>query len=190
MSTPLTLHVRKFTALSDAEERLLGDFFVTREVKRRAHLYEAEEVCSSLYFVESGLLRLHSVDENGAEKTLQFGLEGWWIGDLDSFARTIPSVFSLQAVETSRVTEITKAKYEPLFDAVPPMERYFRRVFQRGFAAALRRIHINESTSATERYHGFLKAYPDFVDRVPQYMLASFLGFSPEFLSKIRGRKE
>ncbi len=189
MSLPLLEHVRRFAALTPQQEQRVAELTRSRSLKKREHLFASGDVCKSLAFVQSGLLRLYSVSDSGGEKTLQFGLEGWWLADFDAFARKLPSEFSLQAVEATEVTLIERDAYDELFDAVPPMERYFRSVYQRGYSAALRRIHMNESKSAAERYQGFLKAYPDFVDRVPQYMLASFLGFTPEFLSKLRGRK-
>jgi CRP/FNR family transcriptional regulator, anaerobic regulatory protein len=84
---------------------------------------------------------------------------------------------------------IARADYDRLFDEIPSMERYFRLIYQRGVAAATRRVHLIESESATQRYQNFIRAYPGFVERVPGYMLSSFLGFSAEFLSKIRARK-
>ena len=186
----LARHVRRFTVLTESEESRLTDFFRLRTMKKREHRFSAGEVAPSLVFVESGLWRLYSLDENASEKTLQFGLEDWWIGDWDSFTRGVPSEFALQALEPSRAWLIDRESYEPLFEALPVMERYFRHVYQRGFAAQLRRVHLKDSRSASELYRHFSRAYPGFVDRVPQYMLASFLGFSPEFLSKIRARKE
>jgi CRP-like cAMP-binding protein len=189
MEITLAEHIRRFTAFSKQEEERLGEIVDVRTLVRKEHLFQAGEDAGQLAFVERGLLRLYSVSGRAKETTLQFGLEGWWLADWDGFEGRRPSQFHLQAVEESRIAVISRDGYEPLFAALPSLERYFRRVYQRAHGAAQRRIHLTATSSGEEMYRQFQRRYPDFVQRVPQYMLASFLGFTPEFLSKIRAKR-
>jgi CRP-like cAMP-binding protein len=185
---PLPTHIARFVRLSAEEEQQVIALASRKEVPRRSELFRAGDAPAWVY-VERGLLRLCKNEDDGSERTLQFGLEGWWIGDLEALGRGRVSEFSIHSVEDSTIVWLDAERYERLFERVPAMERYFRRVYQRGFAAGLRRVQLIDSISAADRYRNFVRDYPDFVERVPGYMLASFLGFSPEFLSKIRAQK-
>jgi CRP-like cAMP-binding protein len=182
-------HFEKMGGLSEAEISRALLFFERTEVRRREVLRPAGEVPGKLWYVEAGLLRLAILQSNGQEQTLQFALEGWWLEDLMAYLRRLESEFSVEAVEDSVVQAISWERYEALFEAEPKMERYFRKIYERGFAAAQRRQHRYELKTAGVRYDEFVKSYPEFVERIPQYMLASFLGVTPEFLSRLRRRR-
>lgn len=111
------------------------------------------------------------------------------MSDLGSFENTQPSSYYIQAVENSEIVSISKPKLEELFEKVPTLERYFRIVQQRAFIASQKRIEYIYSMSDEERYRHFNALFPDFIQRIPQYMLASYLGFTPQFMSKIRAKK-
>ena len=123
------------------------------------------------------------------EQTIQFALEIWWMADYTSFERQQPSDYYIQAVEKTEVLAISNDEQEALLQQHPAMERYFRLVHQRTHAAAQFRIKSLYSLSREEQYHQFNNKYPEFVQRIPQYLLASFLGFTPEYLSEIRARR-
>lgn len=127
--------------------------------------------------------------DQGTEQIIQFAIDNWWITDYMSLDHQQPSVFSLQAVEDSNIAIIHQSVQEELFNRVPQLERYFRIILQRAFAAYVMRIHYIFNESGEERYRHFNASFPEFVQRIPQYMLASYLGFTPEFLSKIRGKR-
>jgi CRP/FNR family transcriptional regulator, anaerobic regulatory protein len=188
MFTALFDHIRRFAPLDDEGETKLARFFEHRVLKKRGHFLTAGEVPGHIAFVQSGCLRLYHVNEFANERTLQFALEGWWLTDWDSFDRSAVSIFSIQAVEETTLAVLSRGNYEAAFDAVPVLERYFRKIFQRAAAAAQRRLYMTDTETAEDRYRNFQNQYPEFANRVPQYMLASFLGFSPELLSKIRAR--
>lgn len=143
----------------------------------------------SLFYVEEGLLRLSLTGQDGQEQTLQFAMEGWWIADFMAFFDGSVSTFSIDALEDSALRVLPRGDYEPLFVKCPALEGYFRRLYQRTYAAAQRRAHVHELRSAGDRYESFVANYPSFVERIPQYMLASFLGMTPEFLSRLRKRR-
>ena len=127
--------------------------------------------------------------DEGTEQIVQFAIDNWWITDYNSFDFQKPSLFNIQAVENCEIAFIKKETQEELFKKLPQLERYFRIILQRSFAASIMRIQYIFNQSGEERYRHFNSSFPDFVQRVPQYMLASYLGFTPEFLSKIRGKK-
>lgn len=186
---PLIVHIRRFVPLSDAEALRVTDALETVTIKKKAHLLEPGQSCRANHFIVKGCFRLYMVDENGSEQTVQFGIENWWITDYTGLESGRPATFYLQAIETSEVALLKKSAQEDLFAEIPALERYFRLIVQRAYAASLNRIQYLFSMSGEERYRHMSAALPEFVQRVPQYMLASYLGFTPEFLSKIRAGK-
>ena len=135
-------------------------------------------------------MRLYFVNRNGQELITQFGIENWWITDYSSLETSQPSNYYIQAIEDTELVSISKKAYEELLLNVPKMERYFRVILQKTHTANMRRFEYIRDQTDEERYQHFIGLYPGFVQRIPQYMLASYLGFTPQFLSKIRGRKE
>ena len=189
MYTPLYNHIDKFIKLSADERDILATMLKTAVYKKKAFLHEAGATCRENYFVVKGCLRLYFIDIKGVEQTTQFAIENWWISDLTSFLFQKPSDFYIQAAEATEVIVIENRHYEEMFDKLPRLEKYFRLIFQKLHQASQIRIKFLYSQTAEERYTSFNKSFPDFVQRVPQYMLASYLGFTPEFLSKIRAKK-
>jgi CRP/FNR family transcriptional regulator len=189
MYSALYSHINKFTDLSPDEQQVLASLLKASSFKKKAFLHEAGETCRANYFVVKGCLRLYFIDIKGAEQTTQFGIENWWISDLTSFIFQKPSEFYIQAAEDTEVIVIEHRYYDEIFDKLPKLEKYFRLIFQKLHQASQIRIKYLYSQTAEERYFNFSRLFPEFVQRVPQYMLASYLGFTPEFLSKIRSKK-
>lgn len=183
-------HIRRYTSLSANDEELLAAALVHRKVRKKEFLFEQGQTCNANYFILNGCLRMFTNTDQGTEQVIQFAIDQWWITDYTSLDLNKPTVFNLQAVEDSNLALLPKANQDELFTQVPQLERYFRIILQRAFAAYVMRIHYIFTESGEERYRHFSNAFPDFVQRVPQYMLASYLGFTPEFLSKIRGKKQ
>jgi len=182
-------HINRFIDLSNDEQETLASLLKSFSVKKKAFLLEQGETCKANYFVVNGCLRLYFIDIKGVEQTTQFAIENWWITDLTSFLFQKPSEFFIQASENTEVIAIAQNDYEEMFARIPKIERYFRLILQKNHQAAQRRIMFLYSFTAEERYHHFNGLFPEFVQRIPQYMLASYLGFTPEFLSKIRAKK-
>lgn len=187
MEISLAAHIRQ-TVPFGADELTLAPFLEVHRVPRRDHLKLPDSGRGTLVFVESGLLRLYSLDAQTRERTHQFGVEGCWVGGTRAFETEGASIVLWQAVEDSRVVVLPSEGYQKLLEAHPRLERYFLRVAQRAATAARRRSHLLANANGEERYWRFQRRYRSFVQRVPQHMLASFLGFTPEWLSKIRGR--
>ncbi|WP_029282288.1 Crp/Fnr family transcriptional regulator [Pedobacter sp. R20-19] len=189
MYSQLYNHIKKFVSLSSGEEEILAALLKTVSVNKKAFLLEQGQMCKANYFVVKGCIRLYFIDIKGAEQTTQFAIENWWLSDLTSFLFQKPSEFFIQAAETTEVIAIAHHHYEEMFTQLPKLERYFRLVLQKSHQAAQMRIRYLYSMTAEERYHHFNASFPEFVQRIPQYMLASYLGFTPEFLSKIRAKR-
>jgi CRP/FNR family transcriptional regulator len=186
MHEALFQHIEKFITLEPSEIDALESCLQPCKVKKKEHLLKEGQVCTTMYFIVKGCLRQYIINSKGAEQTLQFGIENWWITDLLSYHNHTPSHFYIQAVENSEVIVIEKSTLEALLIEIPKLERYFRIVSQKSFGAMQMRIKFLFTMSAEERYDHFNNHFPEFVQRVPQYMIASYLDFSAEFMSKIR----
>lgn len=149
---------------------------------------EAGEICKYTVFVEKGLLRSYTVDDKGAEHILQFSLSGWWTADLYSFLTQEPSPYNIEALEDSELLLITKPSWDLLLEQVPAFERYFRILIQNNLIHTQRRLMGSFSETAEEKYLKLLQDFPDIVQRVPQHMIASYLGITRETLSRTRSQ--
>lgn len=182
-------HINRFVRISDDEfEQILG-YVKPVSAKKKQNLHEAGKVCRSNIFVRKGCLRLFFINDKGVEQTIQFALENWWLSDYTSFSSQQTSSFYIQAVEKSEVVAIDFLAQEEMLQQFPQMERYFRLIHQRAHAASQKRLKDLFTQTREEIYHEFCEQYPDFVQRIPQYLLASFLGFTPEYLSEIRRKR-
>lgn len=189
MYTPLIDHIKKLVSLTAAEEEIIAACMQHKKLRKKDHLFKEGQICAANYFIVKGCMRTYTIDEKGSEQILQFGIDHWWMTDFMSMNTQTPSQFNIQAVEPTELIVFPVHVQEELFAAVPVLERYFRIILQRANAAAQMRVHFIFNMSGKERYEHFARVVPGFVQRVPQYMLASYLGFTPEFLSKIRAGK-
>lgn len=181
-------HLDKFITISDEEFTSVLSFFEVREIKKKQDLILSQEVCRSMFFVVKGCLRKFFVNEKGVEQTTEFAIENWWMTDTFAYERQIKTDFCIQAVEKSIILEINLQTQEELLKNHPVMERYFRMIYQRAYAASERRIRYLYEMTREELYVNFSTLYPWFIQRIPQYLIASFLGFTPEYLSEIRAK--
>ena len=190
MIESVIIHMKKHILLNKEEEALLASMLDVKEVKKKEYLLREGKVCRDNYFIVEGLFRLYLITAKGAEQVIQFGIENWWITEYASLKSGRPSEFYLQAVENSQIIVLSRGKEEELFAAIPQLERYFRLVLEKAYSAQLNRIHYIFNLTGEEKYFMMCKKYPDFIQRVPQYMLASYLGITPEFLSMLRAQKK
>jgi CRP/FNR family transcriptional regulator len=189
MYTNLLEHIRKYVTLSEDEAGLIVSKLKIVSIKKKDFLLVPGKICKVNNFVSKGCLRLYFINKKEQEQITQFGIEGWWITDYDSLDTQKPSRFYIQAVEDAEVIVWDKDVQEELTQTIPQLETYFRKVLQRAYAASQRRLEYIYSYTDEERYRNFSIRFPGFVQRIPQYMLASYLGFTPQFLSKIRAKK-
>jgi CRP/FNR family transcriptional regulator, anaerobic regulatory protein len=188
MSKVLQEHISRFIKITELEHKAIQLYFTANTFNKKQNLHEAGKACKSNYFVEKGCLRMFFINEKGIEQTVQFALENWWLSDYTSFATQKPSEFYIQAVEKSEILSLSYQAQEKMLQEFPILERYFRLIHQRVHAASQYRLKGLFSQTREEIYRQFVKQNPEFVQHIPQYLLASFLGFTPEYLSELRAR--
>ncbi|WP_025742216.1 Crp/Fnr family transcriptional regulator [Aquimarina pacifica] len=186
--TNILNNIRRYVSLNEEDEKQFISIIKTSKIKRRQFIVQPNFICLHQTYVHSGAFRSYFVSDQGAEHTIQFAIEDWFISDFNSYIHQTPASLFVEALEDSIVQQIAYEDVEKLCAINPKFERFFRLVAQKSFAFSQRRVLSNLGQSAEERYVEFKKSYPSIVHRVPQYTLASYLGMSPEFLSKIRKR--
>ncbi|RZJ64971.1 MAG: Crp/Fnr family transcriptional regulator [Flavobacterium sp.] len=179
-------HIEEKVCLTVGEKELLPSFFSARHLKKRHYLLREGDSCQYMAFVSKGLLRTYNIDDKGNEHMSIFGLEGWWLSDFNSFLTGEPSVFNIDAIEDSDLLLISRADYEAITLAVPVMDRYFRILYQNSLVTKERRLMSSITHSAEEKYLQLIQHDPKLSERIPQNMIASYLGIAPETLSRIR----
>lgn len=172
--------------LTEREEEAFASRFTERTIKRRAFLLQQDEICQHASFVVSGGFKLYAVDQGGKEHILQFAVENEWMTDLASFYAQKPSGVYIEALESALVLQIKHADLLDLFTHYHKFDRNFRILVERGYIALQNRILQSISANAEERYQNFLDQHPHLANRLPNTQIASYLGITPEFLSKIR----
>jgi CRP-like cAMP-binding protein len=186
MSELLLANIAKHISLNEKEKELFLSYLSAKKIRKRQYLVQEGEQSKYSAFVLSGCLRSYFIDANGFEHILQFAIEDWWIADMMSITTQKPGNLAIDALEDSEVMLLSRENQLKLFDECPKFERYFRIITENGMVSFQRRVLENISLPAAERYKNFAKRYPVMVQRLPQTQVASYLGITPEFLSKIR----
>jgi CRP/FNR family cyclic AMP-dependent transcriptional regulator len=179
-------YVDRCIVITPEERALFHDVLEQRTVQRKQYLLRAGEICRYEYYVISGCLRSYYLDEKGNEVNIMFPVEDWWLGDMISFTNNTPSSLYIEALEDCTLWMINQENKELLFEKAPAFERMFRLMIQRSLAALQNRLYATIAKTAEQRYQEFMEKYPDIPQRIPQHYIASYLGITPEFLSKIR----
>jgi CRP-like cAMP-binding protein len=186
MSQVLLDHIRRFTTVTDEEYATILGYFNVRTIRKKENLLKEGQICRKSYFVTKGILRKFFISQKGIEQTTEFAIESWWMTDNFSFLNESKSEFYIQAVERTELLELSREHHDRLLQQHPLMEKYFRCVYQKAYAASQMRIKYMHDFSREALYHHFSRLQPEFLQRVPQYLVASYLGFTPEYLSEIR----
>jgi CRP-like cAMP-binding protein len=182
----LLRNISRIITLTDRETEYFKTVLSHRRLQRRQYLLQADDVCRHESYIVEGCLHGYYVDRDGYEHTTFLAVEDWWISDLESFIRKTPATMTIRALEDTEVLQIEQSAHDALCRQVPKFERLFRLLLQNAFIAHQRRILAMISQSAEERYQEFLERYPQLAHRVPQKYIASYLGVTPEFLSRVR----
>ena len=179
-------YISKYINLTVEEETILFSKIIHRNYLKAQYITQQGDVCKSVSFILSGCTKMFYIDKEGQEHIIMFSIEDWWTSDLGSFISQTPADYNVQCIENTELIQFTYEKLEELYKDIPKLERLFRKIVERAFVASQKRLIRNFSVTAKERYLLFKKNYPKIEQRIPQYMVASYLGITKEFLSKIK----
>ena len=189
MNTDLILkNIGKHISIDEKEKAFFVSLLETTTLKARQVYLRAGEVCKYSAFVNDGALKSYTVDQDGKEHILSFAISDWWIADMYSYISRKPAVLTIEAIADAEVLLLSYECQQQLYEKVPKFERFFRILIEKALVANQERLIDNLSSTAEDRYLHFIKKYPSIPSCVPQHNIASYLGITPEFLSKIRGR--
>ncbi|MFN5478168.1 MAG: Crp/Fnr family transcriptional regulator [Sphingobacteriales bacterium] len=178
----------KMIPLSATEVDLVRSSFVPRKFRKKQTVLQEGEVCTYFYFVAEGCLRMYKIDEKGSTHVLQFAAENQWILDLGSFHSVQPSELIIDALENTVALQINRDDLIALYLRAPKFDRIFRVLLENSYVRLQERLLQTISSTAEARYQRFLNGYPQLVNRLSQIQIASYLGITPEFLSRLRNR--
>jgi len=188
MYAEIDKYLSKNTFISEGEFELLHSYLRKRILRKRGFLLSQGEICNFEAYIVKGCLKKYYIDEKGDEVILQFAVEDWWISDIGSFSEQKPSNLFIEALEDTELLLIDYANKEKLFADIPGLERVFRVMIQKAYSVLENRFYSSIAQSAEDRYLDFVKRYPAIVQRVSQTQIASYLGITPESLSRIKSR--
>ena len=185
---PLLNYIAQYVTLTNKEEDFLTSRLSSRKYLKGQYILQQGDISQTECFIISGCTKMFYLDDKGQEHIIMFSVEDWWTSDLGSFISQTPSDFNVQCLENTEIIQFSYDNIEELFSEIPKLERFFRKIIEKAFVASQKRIIRNFSLTAKERYLIFKENYPKIEQRIPQYMIASYLGITKEFLSKIKSQ--
>ncbi|HTE23798.1 Crp/Fnr family transcriptional regulator [Flavitalea sp.] len=188
MHESLIKHFNNYTStpLTVREIELIKNTFVSKKIRKKQYFLQEGEVCKYAAFIVKGAMRQYSVDEKGVEHIVRLLIENWWAVDRESFVMLTPTVYNIDAWEDTEILLVTKSDSLKLLDQIPVMAEWTRKLDEHHAFASQKRLNATISFTAEKRYSDLANTYPDFLQRFPQHMIASFLGITKETLSRIR----
>lgn len=190
IENPLIKNVSKHIRLKHEEVAIFESFWSERTLEKGEYLLRNGDVCRYDNYVVSGALKAFYINsETGNEEILFFAINDWWASDVESFSKQKPSIYTIQAIEKTHILQISYHSFQKLLLELPCLERYFRIILESYLGALQKRIIYNNVYDAERRYDDFLHTYPTIAAKVPQYLIASYLGVSAEFISRIRKKR-
>ncbi|MFN8394043.1 MAG: Crp/Fnr family transcriptional regulator [Bacteroidia bacterium] len=184
----INAYIRRCLEPTDEELAFFDSLLTFKRFEKKSILLHEGDICEYESYIIKGCVRAYFTNENGFEVTLLFAVEDWWVSDLASFHEGKPAKITLETLEPTELLMLNRPNKELLLERYPKFERMYRLMLQRSLGVMQERLLSTLSKPAQERYQEFLERYPHIPQRVAQHYIASYLGVSPEFLSKIRGR--
>ena len=188
-TAPLIEYFEKLILLDNSEKQLVRDFFKARLYRKKQYVLQEGDQCNQMNFVVRGCLRMYRVDDKGNTHIIQFAAENWWTLDIGSFHSRNPSELSIDALEDTMVLQISYDNLISLYTQAPKFDRIFRVLIENSYVGLQKRMLQTISSTAEERYESFIATYAHLSNRLPQTQIASFLGITPEFLSRLRNKR-
>ena len=186
---PLLDYFTKLIPLNKEEKELVIQKFHPRLYRKKQYVLQEGDICRQMNFVVRGCLRMYKIDDKGGSHILQFAAENNWITDLGSFYSEKPSELTIDALEDTMVLKITHDDLITIYTQAPKFHRIFRVLIENSYVSIQKRLLQTISSTAEDRYQYFIDTYPHLVNRLPQTQIASFLGITPEFLSRLRNKR-
>ncbi|PIF44839.1 CRP-like cAMP-binding protein [Chryseobacterium sp. 52] len=183
----ISQHVR----LTPEEISLFKNFWTEKTLEKGEFLLRNGEICRYDSYIVSGVLKAFCINsENGNEEILFLAIDHWWAADIASFSKQKTSIYNIQAVEKTKLLQIGHQSFQKMLQEIPSLEKYFRIILESYLGTLEKRVVFNHMYKAEQKYYNFLETYPDIASRVPQYLIASYLGVSAEFISRIRKKNK
>lgn len=174
------------TNLKEDEIQIIESLATLKKIRKKQFLLKEGDVNRFHTFILNGCMRIYTLNNHGAEHIIKFAVEDWWVSDRESLLHGTPATMNIDAIEDTDVLQWSNDNMELLFSQIPEFDRLFKKLLSKALNASTERINILISCSAEERLEAFIKKYPDVLNRVPQHMIASFLGITRETLSRVR----
>lgn len=181
-------HIQKYVQVDPDLLQTFVDSLEYCEFSNKTIIQEEGKISYGSYFIISGCVRAFAIDNNGNEHVMHLALENWWVADMYSFITGKPGYLTLQAIENCQLLFLSKKDQEKFYDQCPAIERYFRILMENAYVSTIQRIHDNLSLSAEERYRRFKEKFPSLEHRIPSKYIASYIGVTPEFFSKLKSK--
>ncbi|KVV14443.1 Crp/Fnr family transcriptional regulator [Flavobacterium sp. TAB 87] len=181
-------NINKHVILTADEEDIFISKVTIENFKAKSMVLKPGDICTKSYFINSGIIRSFTVNDNSVEHVLNFSCEGWWISDMYSYLTQKPGNLFIEVLEDAEVVVLSKENQELLYYEISKLERFFRILIENSLIANQERLMDNLSLSAEERFEKFCSKYPTLIQKVPQKQIASFIGVTPEFFSKMKAR--
>lgn len=187
MKDQLIQSISKYVDLSSEEEKLIDFFWTEKTLEKGEYLLRNGEICRTDNFVANGALKAFYINpQSGREEILYFAIENWWATDIESFQKQKASIYNIQAIEQTELLQINYNSFQKMLFEIPKLERFFRIILENYLGSLQKRLITNNTLDAEQRYVTFVENYAKIADKVPQYLIASYLGITAEFLSRIR----
>lgn len=187
MKEQLINSISQYIKLSSEEENLIEDYWTEKILEKGDYLLRNGAVCRTDNFVTNGALKAFYINPlTGKEEILYFAIENWWATDIESFQKQKASIYNIQAIEKTELLQINYHSFQKMLIEIPKLERFFRIILENYLGSLQKRLITNNTLDAEQRYFSFIENYSKIADKVPQYLIASYLGITAEFLSRIR----
>lgn len=182
----LKQYINRYINCSDEEFEIVSSYLKQQVFNKKEYILSEGQICKNFYFITQGLVRFYYIDHKASEVITQFAIENWWFTNYESFITKQPSRVYIETIEPTTLLSISKFEFEELLQRLPKLERFFRLITENMLMATQKKYEYYLKMNSKDKYHEIVKHIPQLIQRVPQYMIASYLEISPEYLSQIR----